>query len=69
MAGQAPQLIPLSVETKLARLVQTGAWFGDSLDDGRIKELLEWIQSMPGYQLHYGSTHDAVAAIKGLLPQ
>jgi hypothetical protein len=47
-------------------LIQTGAWFGDSLNHEWIEELLAWIQATPGYQLRYQNTEQAIAAIRFL---
>jgi hypothetical protein len=64
---QTFQFTPISSEDKLTRLIQTGAWFGDSLNQEWIEELLEWIESTPGYQLRYQNTQEAVDAIRNLL--
>jgi hypothetical protein len=69
VSGHSVQLNLLSSEDKLARLIQTGAWFSDPLNKGRIEELLEWIQSTPGFQLRYATLHDAVTAIRKLMRQ
>jgi len=66
LPGQPPRISPLSAEDTLARLIQTGAWFGDSIDDTQIEELLDWIQATPSYQLRYGTFQDAISAIRSL---
>jgi hypothetical protein len=67
--GHKAQLKPISHEDKLARLIQTGAWFGDSLNAGTIEELLDWIQSIPGYEICYGDLKGAIHIIRDLLCQ
>ena len=61
------QLSPITSEEKLARLLQTGAWFSDPQDEERIKELLAWIQATPGYQLRYRDFEEAKASINNLM--
>ncbi len=61
------ELSPISGEEKLTRLIQTGAWFGDSLNREWIEELLQWVEATPGYRLRYPNTRKAIAAIGELL--
>jgi hypothetical protein len=61
------QLAPVSSEEILARLIQTGAWFSDPQDEDRIKELLTWIESTPGYHLRYQHSEEAIATIRHLI--
>jgi hypothetical protein len=63
----ALQLIPISSEEKLARLLQTGAWFSEPQDEERIKELLAWIEATPGYQIRYHNSEEAIVSIKRLI--
>ena len=67
--GEATQPVRISAEETLARLIQTGAWFTDSLDETLIGELIRWIHATPGYQLKYGRLSEAVSSIRELLRQ
>jgi hypothetical protein len=67
--GHQARLNPISPEDTLARLIQTGAWFNDSLNAGIIEELLDWIQSTPGYEICYGDLKGAIPIIRDLLCQ
>jgi hypothetical protein len=65
--GATFQLVPISSEEILAQLIQTGAWFSEPQDENRIKELLDWIQATPGYQLRYRNFEEAKTSIKALM--
>jgi hypothetical protein len=64
--GAVFQFAPISSEEMLARLIQTGAWFSGPQDEDRIKELLAWIETTPGYQLRYQNSEEAMVSIRHL---
>lgn len=65
--GRTLEITPISGEEVLARLIRTGAWFDEALDDGKVEALLRWIQDTPAYQLCYSALKDAVASVRKLL--
>jgi hypothetical protein len=65
--NQPVDVSSLSSEDVLVKLVETGAWFSDPVDEAGLSILLDWIQATPGYLIRYGSLGDAIAFIEKLL--
>jgi hypothetical protein len=66
-AGATVSLVPLSKFDALKRLMDECLVVSSTLEIGKVKALVEWISATPCYGLSYGSSEDAVAAIKSIM--
>jgi hypothetical protein len=64
-AGAGTAIEPLGAAETLMRLNESGFWVEH--DRGSIQSVLDWIQSLPSYEMIYSDLDDAVAFVRTLL--
>lgn len=65
--GATASLVPLSKFDALKHLMDECMVVSSPLDAPKVEALVEWISGTPCHSLSYGSTEDAVAAIRSVL--
>lgn len=66
-AGSVAAMKPLNDQEALRRVMESGASMGFGKATGNLSQFLNLIHTIPCYELHYGSSEDALRSLEALL--